>query len=157
VSAIKVAPLYVSSQEKRAAFESLRAVGAEGVAFKRADSRYMPGRPASGGSALKCKFWQTASVLVQALNDKRSVALALLDSQGRMVNVGNVTIPPNQIIPNPGTILEVRYLYAFAGGSLIQTTSLGARDDVERTDCILTQLKFRAAAENFEIDSSPAP
>lgn len=146
-SSVELAPMYASAADKRAAFEALRASGAEGAVFKQSDSRYVPGRPASGGSALKVKFWQTASVLVESINDKRSVAIALLDGNGAMVNAGNVTIPPNQQIPNPGSILEVRYLYAFEGGSLFQPTSLGARDDIEREDCVMSQLIYKSEGE----------
>jgi bifunctional non-homologous end joining protein LigD len=153
-SNVILAPLYTSAQDKRVTFEALRASGAEGVVFKRADSRYVPGRPASGGSALKVKFWQTASVLVQAVNDKRSVAMALLDAHGRMTSVGNVTILPNQTIPIPGAILEVRYLYAYQGGSLFQPTSKGVRDDIERTDCTLSQLIYKTVDEE---ELSPTP
>ena len=65
---VEIVPVYSTSQEKRAAYESLREDGAEGVAFKRADSAYVPGRPASGGNALKVKFWKSASVLVSQVN-----------------------------------------------------------------------------------------
>jgi len=48
-----------------------------------------------------------------------------------VVEVGNVTIPVNYEIPTVGKYIEVKYLYAFPGGSLIQPVYLGERDDVE--------------------------
>lgn len=154
---VELAPLYTTAQDKRRVFEELRAAGAEGVVFKLADSRYVPGRPASGGDALKVKFWHTASFLVEAITDgKRSVALAVLDDKGLMINVGSVTIPPNQSIPTPGAILDVRYLYAYEGGGLAQPTSLGGRDDIDRTDCLQSQLVYKTAAD-FDEDTSPSP
>lgn len=154
---VELAPLYTTAKDKRRVFEELRAAGAEGVVFKLADSRYVPGRPASGGDALKVKFWHTASFLVEAITDgKRSVALAVLDDKGLMINVGSVTIPPNQSIPNPGGILDVRYLYAYEGGGLAQPTSLGGRDDIDRMDCLQSQLVYKTAAD-FDDDASPTP
>ena len=92
---------------------------------------YTPGRPASGGDQLKLKFTATASCIVAKVNGtKRSVALALLDG-GKRVAVGNVTIPPSQPIPKAGSVVEVRYLYAYPGGSLFQPVCLGQRDDIE--------------------------
>jgi bifunctional non-homologous end joining protein LigD len=47
------------------------------------------------------------------------------------VSVGNVTIPVNFDIPRVGSVVEVRYLYAYPGGSLYQPVYLGARTDVD--------------------------
>src|SRR5258706_6041161 len=48
------------------------------------------------------------SFVVQAVNsNRRSVALCLYDSE-TAVNVGNVTVPPNQPIPHPRAIVQVR-------------------------------------------------
>jgi bifunctional non-homologous end joining protein LigD len=59
--------------------------------------------------------------------------------------VGNVTIPPNHTVPANGSIVEVRYLYAFPGGSVFQPVYLGQRDDVTRRECHVSQLKLKAA------------
>lgn len=151
------APLHSSAQDKRRIFEELRAAGAEGVVFKLADSCYVPGRPASGGDALKVKFWHTASCLVEAINDgKRSVSIAVLNDKGLMVNVGNVTIPSNQPIPNPGAILDVRYLYAYELGSLYQSSLSRVRNDIDRTDCRQSQLVYKIVGD-LEEESSRTP
>ena len=39
----------------------------------------------------------------------------------------------------------MRYLYAHPGGSLYQPVYLGPRDDVDREDCRLSQLKYKSA------------
>ena len=50
--------------------------------------------------------------------------------------------------PAGRAVVEVRYLYAFAGsGHLYQPVYLGARDDLDATDCLASQLKFKAAPE----------
>jgi len=156
-SPVEIVPIYKSSQEKRRMFERLRASGAEGVTFKVALDRYVPGRPSSGGSAMKFKFWHEASVLVEQVNaGKRSVSVSVLSPQGDRVDIGSVTIPPDQDIPNAGAILEVRYLYAFHGGSLYQTTSKGVRDDIEPSECTQDQLVYKRA-EVVDEEMSPVP
>lgn len=136
-------PTATAPGEKSALFRLLKREGAEGVVFKRIDAPYVPGRPASGGGMLKHKFVESASCIVLAPNPaKRSVALVLYD-RGNPIEVGNVTIPPNHPVPTPGAVVEVRYLYAFPGGSLYQSVYLGPRPDIEPEECALDQLKFK--------------
>jgi len=120
--------------------------------FKQSSAPYTPGRPASGGNHLKLKFTATASCIVAKVNGtKRSVALVLLEGDKR-VPVGNVTITASQPIPKAGSVIEVRYLYAYPGGSLFQPVCLGQRDDIEPAACTLGQLKYKAAGEDDEVD-----
>jgi len=122
----------------------LKAEGAEGVVFKHTDAPYIAGRPASGGSQLKFKFVETASFIVEKINAKRSVSLALL-SNGRLINAGNVTIPPNHEIPETGQVVECRYLYAFReSGCIYQPVYLGVREDITADECRTDQLKYKA-------------
>jgi bifunctional non-homologous end joining protein LigD len=144
----------VSEAGKQAFLSMLRKRKAEGAVYKRLDAPYSAGRPSGGGGpALKLKFTATASCLVSRVNaGKRSVALELLDGQKR-VAIGNVTIPANQPIPAKGDTVEVKYLYAYAGGSLYQPVFLGKRDDIVAASCTVSQLKFKAGdsdAENGE-------
>ena len=144
--------------EKRAMLARVRAAGGEGVVFKRMDAAYVPGRPASGGSALKHKFVKTLTAIVTKVNAKRSVALALLDDAGALVDVGKVTVPANQPIPAEGALAEIRYLYANRGGALYQPVLLGIRDDQTRQDCTLRQVRYKSEADgdDAEAPSSPA-
>ena len=129
---------------KRALFEAVKARGGEGVVFKEGAAAHQHGRPNSGGVALKFKFVQSCSALCAGVHpSKRSIALALLDDDGQEVPVGNVTVPPNQLIPATGSVVEVRYLYAHRGGALYQPLLLRVRGDLPREDCRLTQLKFK--------------
>jgi bifunctional non-homologous end joining protein LigD len=99
---------------------------------------------ASGGSQVKVKFTAAASCIVAGTNGaKRSVKLELIDNFKR-VSVGNVTIPANQQIPITGRIVEIRYLYAYPGGSLYQPVYQGERDDIALDACTIGQLKFKA-------------
>ncbi len=129
---------------KRALYERIARAGGEGVVFKKADGAYVTGRPASGGSQVKCKFYATCTCLVASQNDQRSVRLHLLDEAGEPVAVGSVTISPNKAVPALGALVEIRYLYAYKGGSLYQATYLNERDDLSPGDCVLGQLKYKA-------------
>lgn len=126
----------------------LKRAGAEGVVFKRLDAPYRAGRPVSGGDQLKFKFVKTASFIVGEQNgDKHSVALFLLDENGKEVHVGFCTIGGNKPVPTPGSIIEVRYLYAYRGGCVYQPAFLGERDDVLREECTMDQLKYKGEGD----------
>lgn len=141
---IRVCETYFTAEEKRKAFDALRAANREGVVFKRLDAPYEAGRPNSGGPQLKFKFYETATVRVAGTNGgKRSVRLHLFDAAGQAVEVGNVTIPPSASIPQEGEFIEVRYLYATSGHQLYQPTYIGKRCDQDATDCLLSQLKYQ--------------
>jgi len=86
--------------------------GKEGVVFKEIDAPFSAGRPNSGGSQRKFKFVETASFGVTGINQARSVTLGLHDGD-TLVPAGKVAIPQNQSIPVIGSVVEVRYLYAY--------------------------------------------
>ncbi len=143
---LRLAPNYYTAEEKRDVFAYLKDNGGEGVIFKHLDASYIPGRPNSGGDCLKYKFWADASFIVMAVNDKSSVAVGLLDADGNMVPMGNVTIPVNHHIPVVGDIVDVKYLYAYKDGSIYQPVYKGVRTDILALDCTMRQLKFKREA-----------
>ena len=124
-----VAPYRLDTKVKRNFYETMKSQNAEGVVFKRLDAPYTPGRPASGGTQLKCKFYATTTCKVSDVNNQRSIKLSM-----RGVSVGNVTIPPNKEIPEVGELVEIRYLYAYREGALYQPVYLGIRDDLTQED-----------------------
>jgi bifunctional non-homologous end joining protein LigD len=139
---IVVAPIIQGPKEKKDFIAKLRADKAEGIVFKDAGAAYSPA--IRGPSAVKFKFYATASCIVTKVNDKRSVALGLMDEAGGdIVGVGNCTVPADQNIPKADDIVEVRYLYAYKGGSLYQPVLLGVRDDLSIDDCAVKQLKYK--------------
>lgn len=140
--AIKIVPTSTSKAEKETLTKRLKSDGSEGVVFKKHTSHYHAGRPNSGGNQMKFKFYDTASVIVLKVNDKRSVGMALIEN-GKEIFVGNVTISANKEIPKEREIIEVRYLYAYKGGSLYQPTFLMVRTDIDVQDCQLSQLKYK--------------
>jgi bifunctional non-homologous end joining protein LigD len=138
----------VKTARKQSMLADLRRQNKEGIVFKRIAAPHSAGRPASGGDWRKFKFTATASCIVSGTNgSKRSVKLALLD-KGQQVGVGSVTIPPSVDIPRAGSVIEVRYLYAYEGGALYQPVYLARRDDIPLADCRLSQLKLRAADDS---------
>jgi bifunctional non-homologous end joining protein LigD len=133
-----------TTRQKTELWERLRRGNREGIVFKRLDAPYVPGKPNSGGAQLKFKLVTTLSAVVVQINAKRSVELGLFNGRS-LVSCGNVAIPANQKIPVVGTIVEVRYLYAFReSGVLYQPVYLGPRDDVDAGECLVSQLKYKA-------------
>jgi bifunctional non-homologous end joining protein LigD len=142
-----ISETYMGQLGKSQALARLRKAKAEGVVFKQNDAPHTAGRPSKLGPQLKLKFTATASVIVAGITPgKRSIEMALLEA-GQQTEVGRCTIPPNATIPKPGSIVEVQYLYAYPGGSLFQPVYLGERDDVSIADCSISQLKYKADAE----------
>ena len=145
---IKFANTAFTTEQKLALLNTLKAGRREGIVFKQLHSAYTVGRPNSGGPHLKHKFVATLSAVVARVNRQRSVALQLLGQDGWEA-CGNVTIPANHKIPQPGQVCEIRYLYAFReSGVLYQPVYLGPRDDVDDSECLTSQLKYKA--ENVE-------
>lgn len=129
----------------------IEARGGEGYVLKDPEAPYTEDRPNSGGPALKVKFVESATCRVAGANGtKRSVALELMDDAGAWVGVGNVTIPSNAQIPAAGDLVEVEYLYAYAGGSLFQPVFKGPRNDQDETACTMTQLKLKNVGQGGE-------
>ena len=140
---IKLVETAFTTDQKLAMLDELRAGKREGIVFKQANAAYTPGRPNSGGNQLKHKFVATLSAVVARVNAKRSVEISLLGRNGWQT-AGNVTIPANHKIPQVGEVVEVRYLYAFQESDvLFQPVYLGRRDDVDDTECLTSQLKFK--------------
>lgn len=149
----------VTREDKHRLWQQVREANGEGIVFKRIDGPVTPGRPNSGGDWRKFKFTETASCcVIKANTGKRSVRIGLLEGNGfdesRLIPVGNVTIPPNFAIPSPGDLIEVEYLYAYPGGSLYQPVYRGLRTDVDRSDCNMTQLKFKPSGLDADEDES---
>ena len=142
-SDIRLAETAVTVAEKRRLYDRLVQEEREGVVFKELDAAYVSGRPASGGSQRKHKFYETASFVVGTINNQRSVGLCLY-RDGKLVPAGNVTIPPNAEIPHSGSVLEIRYLYAFPeSGVVYQPVYLKERNDILPVDCVVGQLKYK--------------
>ena len=149
-AAIPVAQLWVTAEEKAEAFARIKAQSKEGVVFKRLFAPYTPGKPASGGDQRKFCFLSITSVVVAALNQRRSFRMRTFVN-GAWVEIGNCTVPPNKAIPTVGQIVDVRYKYAFPGGSLYQPFFAAQRDDIDVADVQRqSPLKYKPQTEESE-------
>lgn len=157
-SRVRPAIVAYTSTTKQALFDTMREARGEGVVGKRVDRPYVADRRLD--VAIKCKFWDDVTALVIARNDtgaglsgtpvvqkklesgKRSVQMALTKA-GTLVNVGDISVPVNYPVPEPGTLIRVRYLYAFPDtDKLFQPQYEGTRDDVSGPDST-AQLKYK--------------
>ena len=137
-----------TTKQKISLWKRLKSGNREGIVFKRLDAPYTPDRPSSGGPQLKHKFYATLSAVVAKVNTQRSVEIRLLNCEG-WIPCGNVTIPANHQVPKVGQVIEVRYLYAHRESkALYQPIYEGPRDDVDVSECVLSQIKYKPEDEN---------
>jgi len=154
VKSLQVVETAWTTMQKGDLFMRLKINKAEGVVFKLKDAPYSAGRPASGGSQFKCKFYESASCIVSSVSDvKSSIGIAVLNDMmpgpaDQTEEVGNVTVYPNQTKPKVGDIVEVKYLYYYPMGSLYQPVLLGIRDDVNKDECLLSKLKTKQGTDD---------
>lgn len=123
--------------DKRAKLAAIEASNREGVVYKEVNAPYEGGR---SSSVFKYKLLESATCIVLMKNQQRSVELALLDSRGKPVSVGNVTIPENLAIPAANDLWEVQYLYFNPGGGFEQPVSLGPRNDILHAEAVFGQV-----------------
>jgi bifunctional non-homologous end joining protein LigD len=146
--ALQLVSTFRKTSEKKKLLADLKKDNAEGIVLKEVNSHYQAGRPSSKGNHQKFKFVESLSAIVTKVNDKRSVGLGVYspkESNSKLTGIGNVSIPINHEIPNEGDIVEIRYLYAIpVSNALYQPVYLGKRDDLEKEDCNIRQLKYKA-------------
>jgi bifunctional non-homologous end joining protein LigD len=139
---IRLVPLAVGYQAKKALYDKLKKEKREGMVFKLLDAPYTPGKAHT--AMWKVKFYAELSARVcTGREGKRSVGVELLDGSVWKF-MGNVTIPPNKEVPSINQVIEVRYLYVDGpGGSLYQPFYKEPRDDVDPVECLMSQVKYK--------------
>lgn len=143
-----------SEEEKRAMLKKAQDEKWEGIMVRLGSSEYKVGRCKN---IFKYKLWATATCRVLSTNSGvRSVQLALRDEKGDDVFCGNVTVPPNQDIPEAYSLVEVRYLYAMEGGSLYQPVLMRPRDDVDECD-LRSDMRQAPPERRKEVEKEPEP
>lgn len=135
------------SQSGNAIWETVVAQGFEGAIAKRSTSTYRSGRT---GDWLKLKRVRELSAIATAFNTGEgsrsgsfgSLALALLDSSGAMIRVGDVGSGFNEVdlvavkALEPPFVVEVQY-QEWTGTALRMPVFKGVREDVPLSDCTL--------------------
>lgn len=140
---MRLLPTKRTTEEKRALLEKVITLGAEGVLMKRDDSTYRSDMRVD--HCLKFKVTHTVDCVVTARNgsDHMNATLGLYETAKSFLPV---TIGNTSMIGKPdakvGDVVEVRYLYAGAGGRLVQPTVLRKRTDKYPPDCLIDQLVF---------------
>lgn len=148
---IKLVPQAKTREQKIALADKALKSNFEGLVAKRTESTYISGGRTE--SWLKVKFVTTADCIVLDVRDdgKESVRLGMVHWKGEgilsdsydLVDVGRASLigkEKNGVI-NKGDVIEVRYLYAGAGGRLYQPTIVRKRTDKEMFECSTDQLK----------------
>lgn len=125
---LKIAPLAVTTAEKKALLQRMIDEHGEGVVYKRANASFDAGRSLN---AFKHKLQESSTFVVTKVNDQRSVAIGLYDDDDNLVPMGNVTVPANHPVPGVGALIEVEYMYRFEEGALEQPKYKGERTDIE--------------------------
>jgi len=152
--ALRVCETAITTKAKRAFVKAMHDRNAEGFVCKNRNAAYAGGR---AGQHYKCKFVATASFIVgpkpdmKADDGHRSIAVYLLDGK-RPRFMGTVGVPDRYPLPRVEQIVEVRYLYCHPGpdGKLIQAKYFGkVRDDIELTECSVSQLKIKASDDGL--------
>ena len=135
-----ILPVYTAftTNEKLNLYDNLHDENKEGIIFKLIDGIHHPGYHPDH---VKFKWYATASVIVTHHNEKASVGIAAYGTP--LIPIGNVTTL-GHTKPPIGSIIEVKYLYAYPGGSLYQPTYLGIRTDQYPQDCTTNKLKYKS-------------
>lgn len=132
--------------DKIALLARLQTEHAEGAVFKSLSARYTSGR---NPTQVKLKFWESATFIVKAINTGvRSIELGLLDADGKTIKGwGSCAVHSNYRIPAIGTLVECKYLYV--DDNVYQPQYLGERTDLERSACVMSQLKFKPGSRHI--------
>lgn len=114
----------------------------EGIVLKHVDSPYKLDRQAT---EFKYKFTAVSSFLVTKLHSpKQSVAIAVFDSNGKLVPSGDVKIRNSRFKLAEGMVIDVRYSHAFPQSNLVfQPRMISIRDDLQPEACVISQLRYK--------------
>jgi bifunctional non-homologous end joining protein LigD len=136
---IKILKYASTKEEKRALYNYLWTSCKEGIVFKRLSATYSSGK---NTDAFKLKFYAECSVIIVAGRpNKASIGMELINDQGQREFVGYCSCNRR---PPINSIGEIKYLYAYRGGCLYQPAFKELRDDIDISECTISQLKFKS-------------
>lgn len=140
--AIKILKLHTGTDAKKKLYSDLKANGKEGIVFKKLSGVFYPGK---GMDQLKFKFYAECSVIVvEGRQHRSSIGMELINSDGQREFVGYCSCSRN---PPLGSVVEIKYLYAYRNGCLYQPAFKEIRDDVNIDECTMSQLKYKSEEE----------
>ena len=137
---IKIVKLAITTEEKIALYKWLKENKKEGIVFKKLTAEFTPGK---GDDQFKFKFYAEASVIVvEGREGKASIGMEVIDPHtNSRIFIGYCSCNSHPAI---GSIAEIKYLYAYPGGCLIQPSFKGLRDDTDPEDCTTSKLKYKS-------------
>ena len=140
---LRFAETATTARAKRDLIDRLRRADAEGVVFKYRASPYQPGRPASGGSQLKLKFYATKFQNAYAL-DADSVTKLFSDSTSGLGKVIDKSIN-NLVDPTSGAIAREN--------ATLKTQTQSFQDQIKHLDTMLADKRNRLLAQFANMES----
>lgn len=139
---MKLVPIFRSADRKRQHAVAIQRLGGEGVVLKRRDHPYQPGK--RGRLAMKVKFIKDLDAVVTdvGIDGKENIEVSLFNGRS-MIPVGKCSTVGKQV-PLPGSVVEVRYLYALRPEMprLYQPRLIRTRTDKSPAECTLDQVQF---------------
>jgi bifunctional non-homologous end joining protein LigD len=146
-SLIHAARTEIEEAGKIALLTQIRDSNLEGIVLKRVAGIYTLRREPLD---YKHKFTHDASFIVLRRNEKAAVDLGVYDDNHKIVEVGSVQIRNAyfdlNIKQGGGTVVDIRYMHAFSDSNKIyQPRMIAIRKDVHPDDCLLSQLRYKAA------------
>ena len=140
---IRLLPTAYTDTDKAALWKAVKEQGAEGVITKTIDGPYNYGARVTHSLKLKLTHTVDAVVVGRNVGADCNYVLALHDETGTLVNVGTVSGIGRGDIPADGTVVvEVKTLYAGAGGKLVQPSILRVRPDRTPESCTTDQMRL---------------
>jgi bifunctional non-homologous end joining protein LigD len=144
-SGFNIVPLIRGYKAKKEFFEKLKEEGKEGIVFKKLSAPYQSS--IRNETMIKHKFYSTLSARVcKGREGKNSIGLELLDDRGEWKFMGFCTVSAAQAPTIPmGSICEIRYLYVQGKeGHLYQPCFKEIRSDVDESECLMSQIKYKS-------------
>lgn len=148
----RVVETALTTEDKRALVDRLRAENKEGVIFKDLRSKYTPGRTAWGWSMRRLKFLKSMTAVIMRRPadykgkdaDKASFELFLTDG-AKWVNIGTVSAQQflDSLKPGESRVAEITYLYSTPSNKVVQPRLKRPtpwREDKNPEDCTIDQL-----------------
>jgi bifunctional non-homologous end joining protein LigD len=142
-SLVRLAPTFLTTKAKTGWMAKYMEYRAEGVVFKRITAPYRADR---AGQHFKYKFWKKAACIVTCVgrDGKATMDLAMANlNTNKIIPVGRCSTNGKKPTPQPGDIVEIKFLYAADRNEprLYQPELLRPMPKLVPRDCSLDQLE----------------
>jgi ATP-dependent DNA ligase len=145
---VQVVETYRGEDAKRRFWAQVNGAGVEGAVSKHLDSTYEPGKRST--QWLKHKLVKSCECLVlEASREFKpnsqvvkmgSATLGVFDASGTLIRIASASLIGKELTIEPGSVVEVNYLYRQEGGALVQPRIVRQRHDRTAADCVESQI-----------------